>query len=58
MPSLDDGRPLFWDRNDDPDGYRLVARLAAVEGGGWTVAVKHIRAEELDALCERYGVQR
>ncbi len=58
VPSLDAGRPLFWDKWNDPEGYRLVARLQAVEGGGWTVAVERMRAVELDALCERYEVQR
>ena len=57
VPSLDAGRPLFWDKHDDPDGYRLVVRLAAVEGGGWTVVVERMRAEEVDKLCERYELE-
>ena len=52
-----EGLPYFWDREDDPEGYRLVARLAAVEGGGWTVEVERMRAEGLDALFEGYGIE-
>ncbi len=52
-----EGLPYFWDREDDPEGHRLVARLAAVEGGGWTVYVERMRAEKLDELCERYELE-
>ncbi len=53
---LKERRPFVWDKHDDPDGYRLVARLQAVEGGGWTVVVERMRAKELEALRDRYGV--
>ncbi len=53
-----DGLPYFWDREEEaPAGDRLVARLAVVEGGGRTVTVERMRAEELDALLERYGIE-
>ena len=54
---LEEGLPYLWDAHDDPSGHLLVARLARIESGAWTVTVERMRGEELEALLDRHGIE-